>query len=200
MESGHTPDRKASAYWENCTIPWVSLHDTSALAEHDYIETTAQNISELGMANSSARLLPAGAVVFSRDATIGRCAVTTRPMAVSQHFIAWLCREQIVPEYLLFCLRSMEYELQRLTTGATLKTIGMPEVRTLSVPLPTREEQTAIVQLIRSKATEFDSLIRSVEDSLALLKERRAALISAAVTGKIDVRGLVEALEEVAAS
>lgn len=198
MESGHTPDRKIAAYWEDCDIPWVSLHDTGHLKDHDYISETAQSVNPLGLANSSARLLPARAVVFSRDATIGRCAITTRPMAVSQHFIAWLCSDDLEPEYLLFCLRSMAGELDRLSSGATLKTIGMPQVRALAMPLPSRGEQLSIVTAIQTKAVALDAMITDVQAAMTLLQERRAALISAAVTGKIDVRGL--ALEQAEAA
>jgi type I restriction enzyme, S subunit len=88
LESGHTPDKKIDAYWEDCEIPWVSLNDTAVLRATDYISETTFKINELGLANSSARLLPARAVVFTRDATIGESAITTRPMAVSQHIIA----------------------------------------------------------------------------------------------------------------
>lgn len=198
MESGHTPDRKIAAYWENCDIPWVSLHDTGYLKDHDYITETAQSVNPLGIANSSARLLPARAVVFSRDATIGRCAIITRPMAVSQHFIAWLCSDDLEPEYLLFCLRSMAGELERLSSGATLKTIGMPQVRALAMPLPSREEQLSIVTTIQTKAVALDAMIADVQAAVTLLQERRAALISAAVTGKIDVRGLAPERAEAA--
>ncbi|CAM3365161.1 MULTISPECIES: restriction endonuclease subunit S [Sphingomonas] len=194
MESGHTPDRKVQAYWEDCDIPWVSLHDTGYLKDHDYISETAQMVNALGIANSSARILPPGVVVFSRDATIGRCAITTRPMAVSQHFIAWVCGQALSAEFLLFCLRSMAGELDRLTAGATLKTIGMPDVRTLTIALPPLSEQHAIAAHARSEAEGIDALIMHVTDASRLLQERRAALISAAVTGKIDVRGSAKVL------
>lgn len=194
MESGHTPDRKVQAYWVDCDIPWVSLHDTGYLKDHDYISETAQKVNALGIANSSARILPSGVVVFSRDATIGRCAITTRPMAVSQHFIAWVCGPALNAEFLLFCLRSMAGELERLTAGATLKTIGMPDVRTLTIAMPPLSEQHAIVAHARSVAEGIDALTADVIEALRLLQERRAALISAAVTGKIDVRGLAKVL------
>jgi type I restriction enzyme S subunit len=189
MESGHTPDKKIEAYWENCEIPWVSLNDTGYLKEHDYISDTAYRVNELGIANSSARLLPERVVVFSRDATIGRCAITTRPMAVSQHFIAWVCGDDIFPEYLLMRLRSMTQELERLTTGATLKTIGMPDVRTLQTPVPPLDEQKSVVAYIQRSCADIDLFIAAAEKTITLLQERRSALISAAVTGQIDVRG-----------
>ena len=195
MESGHTPDKKVEAYWTNCDIPWVSLNDTGYLKTNDYISETAFSINELGIANSSARLLPANVVVFSRDATIGRCAITTRPMAVSQHFIAWICSDRLQPEFLLRIFRSMTEELERLTFGATVKTIAMPDVKTLTTTIPPLEEQEQIVQHINGRCSELDSLILDAESMVSLLKERRSALISAAVTGKIDVRGFAVAKE-----
>jgi type I restriction enzyme, S subunit len=192
MESGHTPDKKIAAYWENCDIPWVSLNDTVYLKDNDYISDTAYRVNELGIKNSSARLLPARVVVFSRDATIGRCAITTRPMAVSQHFIAWVCGKSIIPEFLLLRLRSMTQELDHLTTGATLKTIGMPDVRTLITPVPPVAEQHTIVQHVSELTSKLDCLVAVAERAIDLLQERRTALISAAVTGKIDVRAFAQ--------
>jgi type I restriction enzyme S subunit len=192
MQSGHTPDKKVEAYWADGDIPWVSLNDTGFLKDNDYIDETAFNITQAGLENSSARLLPPKVVVFSRDATIGRCAITTRSMTVSQHFIAWVCGDSIVPEYLLQRLRSMTGELERLTTGATLKTIGMPDVRTLLTPVPPLAEQVAIVEHVQGNTDALDTLVDETQSAIDLLRERRAALISAAVTGQIDVRGLVE--------
>jgi type I restriction enzyme S subunit len=132
--------------------------------------------------------LPAGTVVFSRDATIGVCAITQAEMAVSQHFIGWVCGARIRPEYLLFVLRSMTEELERLTMGATVRTIGMPDVRSLATPIPPVPEQEEIVSHVRKHREKIDSLIAKVRDAINQLKELRTALISAAVTGKIDVR------------
>lgn len=185
--SSHTPDKKVEAYWVDCDIPWVSLQDTTQLASTEYITDTAENVNRLGIANSSARLLAARAVVFSRDATIGRCAITTRPMAVSQHFIAWLCGPRLIPEYLLFVLRSMTGELERLCMGATLRTIGMGDVRTLRIPLPLVSEQHEIVTHIRSETRRIDGMRIACERQVSLLREYRQALISEAVAGRIGL-------------
>lgn len=189
LESGHTPDKKIEAYWTDCDIPWVSLNDTSQLKKVDYISETAYYINESGIENSSARKLPPRAVVFTRDATIGEAAITTSTMAVSQHVIAWLCDEDLViPEYLLLVFYAMEKELDRFTFGATIKTIGMPDVRKLTGAFPNIEEQRLIVDHVFSKKDKYKVLVKKAEDVILLLRERRTALISAAVTGKIDVR------------
>jgi len=97
----------------------------------DYIAATAVMTTSDGIAHSSAHVLARSTVVFSRDATIGLCAITRAGMAVSQHFIGWVCGSLLRPEYLLFVLRSMTQELERLTMGATVRTIGMPDVKGL---------------------------------------------------------------------
>ncbi|MCA1972033.1 MAG: restriction endonuclease subunit S [Caenispirillum sp.] len=192
LESGHTPSKTVPEYWENCHINWVSLNDTKHLATSDYISDTAVKISELGMKNSSARLLPADSVVFTRDATIGLAAITMCEMAVSQHVIAWVPSERILATYLLRTIDAMKGYLDSYTSGATIKTIGMGDIRKLVTALPPLDEQQAIVGFLSASVPRIDSLMSEAQRAIDLLKERRWALISAAVTGKIDVRGLVD--------
>lgn len=190
IASGHTPSRSVDEYWQDCTIPWVSLNDSKTLREKDSISETHYQISELGLANSSARLLPAGVVVFSRDATVGLCAITEVPMAVSQHFIAYICGEKLLPKFLLLVLKAMQQHLQSLQTGSTIVTIGMPEIRGLETPLPPLEEQRAIVKYVDDECTSVDESLRLAREAIEKLTEYRSALITAAVTGQIDVRGV----------
>ena len=200
IESGHTPSRQVEAYWENCTIPWVSLNDSKTLKEVDYISDTYYQISELGMANSSAHLLPEKAVLFTRDASIGLSAITTKPMAVSQHLIAWICKEEkVIPEYLLLVFYAMEKEFERYTFGATIKTIGMDDVRSLTAAFPDIDEQKKLISWAFTKLEKLKSALQKAESTIALLQERRTALISAAVTGKIDLRGWLPPKREEAA-
>lgn len=186
LESGHTPDRKIDAYWENCDIPWVSLNDTAVLRDGDYVSETTFRINWLGLANSSARMLPERAVVFTRDATIGESAITTRPMAVSQHIIAWLCDERrILPEFLLLAIYGMRGELLRLTNGSTIGTIGLADVRSLCVAVPPIEEQNELCSSVFSKKDTLREIASRIERSISALGEYRAALITAAVTGQL---------------
>ncbi len=189
LESGHTPDKKIEAYWVECDIPWVSLNDSSQLKEVDYISETAIFLNEKGIANSSARKLPERCVVFTRDASIGLAAITTKVMAVSQHVIAWICDEKkVIPEYLLLVFYAMKDELDRFTFGATLKTIGMPDVNKLTGSFPDIAEQKIIIEHVFRVKQTMDIVVSKAEEAIKIIQERRTALISAAVTGKIDVR------------
>lgn len=190
LESGHTPSRSISAYWENCTTPWFTLADVWQIRKKRLVTVTetAEKVSELGLANSSARKLPKGTVILSRTASIGFPAIMGCEMATSQDFAAWICGEQLNNEFLYMSLVAMRNELGRLTMGSTHKTIYMPDIEQLRCPRPPVPEQLRIVQFIKSKTTRIDSLIGKVERSIDLLTERRAALITAAVTGQIDLR------------
>ena len=94
VEVGHTPDKKKPEYYDGA-IKWISLKDSSRL-DNFLITETDTTISEAGIKNSSAVLLPAGTVVLSRDAGVGKSAILGKEMAVSQHFIAWTCGKEIV--------------------------------------------------------------------------------------------------------
>jgi len=188
MESGHTPDRKVDAYWVDCTIPWITLNDVGTLQRDWAIDQSINAINDLGMANSAAHILPAGTVVLSRDATVGRAAILGRPMTISQHFVGWICGPRLMPEYLLHVLRGpMQRLFATLTAGATIATIGMPELNDLVVPVPPVDEQRRIVATLRSAQDRFDQARTALDMQVGLLLERRQALVIAAVTGRLDI-------------
>lgn len=203
-ESGHTPSRQHPEYWENCTVPWFSLADVWQIRDGNlkYVYETKEMVSELGIANSSARLLPAGTVMLSRTASVGYSAIMGCDMATTQDFINWVCGPLLKPEFLLYVLRGMRSEFDRLMMGSTHQTIYMPDVAKLMMTLPPLHEQATIIAFLDRATAKLDALRDGAERAIGLLKERRSALIAAAVTGQIDVRGAVPDLslrEELAA-
>lgn len=190
LESGHTPSRNKPEYWENCYLPWFTLADVWQIrrGKVNIVEETKEKISELGLENSSARILPKDTVILSRTASVGYSAIMGCDMATTQDFANWICGNKLNPWFLLYTLRAMKDEFRRIMTGSTHKTIYMPDISELSCALPTYKEQLQIVAYIDNKTKETDALIQQSEHIVLLLQERRSALISAAVTGKIDVR------------
>lgn len=191
LESGHTPSRQRPEYWveEECVIPWFTLADVGQLRSGRFprISMTTQRISELGMVNSAARMLPAGTVILSRTASVGFAGITEIDLAVSQDFAAWMCGAQLNADFLLMALQAMRPEFARLMMGSTHQTIYMPDIRAFKIPLPPKAEQAEIVGHIATALVSLDALTDVCESAIGLFIERRAALISAAVTGKIDV-------------
>jgi type I restriction enzyme S subunit len=190
MKTGHTPSRQHPEYWEDCRIPWFTLADVWQLRDgrQTFLGETAELISEIGLACSSAELLPAGTVVLSRTASVGFSGVMPRPMATSQDFWNWLCGKDLLPEYLLYQLRAMSCEFERLTMGSTHRTIYKGDAASFVICCPPMPEQTAIAAYLDRETAKIDRLADTIQEAIERLQEYRAALITAAVTGKIDVR------------
>jgi type I restriction enzyme S subunit len=191
LATGHTPSRQHPEYWVDCTIPWFSLADVWQIRDGlvERVSDTAERISPHGLANSAAELLPEGTVMLSRTASVGFSTIMGTQMATTQDFVNWVPGPAILSDYLLFVFRAMTPEFGRLTMGSTHQTIYMPDVGRFVTPLPPVDEQRGMVEFIRAETARLDALVAKVREAIALLKEYRTALISAAVTGKIDVRG-----------
>ena len=191
LESGHTPSRNRPDYWvsSECSIPWFSLADVWQLRDgrQRYLGETAEKVSPTGISNSSARVLPAGTVVLSRTASVGFSGIMPVPMATTQDFANWICGPRLTPDYLWWAFQAMRPEFDRLMMGSTHQTIYMPDLRQIKVPLPSIEEQARINNFLENKTSGWDSKQSALLRSIARLQEYRQALITAAVTGQLDI-------------
>jgi type I restriction enzyme S subunit len=170
----------------------VSLADSDKL-DRVTISDTEFNISEDGIAHSSAVKHPAGAVVVSRDAGVGKSAVTTEEMAVSQHFIAWVCGRELHNFYLYYWLQRMKPELERIAVGSTIKTIGLPFFRALRIPVPPKPEQRKIADILLS----WDEAIGKLEGLVATEAERKRGLMQQLLTGRKRFEEFVKSSRQV---
>lgn len=190
MGTGHTPSRSQLDYWVDCDVPWLTTGDVKRFRadEIDSISETAVEISQLGLRNSAAVVHPANTVALSRTASAGFSIVMDRDMATSQDFATWTPGPLLRSHYLLWCLRVMRRDLlQRLAMGSTHKTIYFPDLEGIRIPLPPLKDQDRAVVRIQGSVAKVRTTIGAVERSIALLAERKRALITAAVTGEFDV-------------
>jgi type I restriction enzyme S subunit len=170
--SGHTPSKSQPEYY-NGGIKWVSLADSRRL-DAGLISKTETEVSALGINNSSAVLHPAGTVLVSRDAGVGKSAVMAVPMAVSQHFIVWTVHAHLLSNWFLYyLLQQMKPVFERVATGSTIKTIGLPFFKDLRVSVPTLTEQQCIAACLRA----LDHTIAEASQELELLKTHRNGLM-----------------------
>ncbi|MFY0571125.1 restriction endonuclease subunit S [Archangium lansingense] len=180
VESGHTPSREHPEYWHG-GIPWLSLQDTDALEHNLVVTQTAEAVSQLGIDNSSARVLPVDTVVFSRTASVGLCARLGVPMATSQDFANFVCGPRLEPRYLVQVFRHMQREWRRLEEGSTHKTVYMPVFRKLKVLLPPIEEQ----RVIADAGEAFDIRIAMERQRLERLRSLEGNVTQALLSGQL---------------
>ena len=146
LETGHTPSRKRLEYWEG-EIPWIGIKD--ATGNHGRkIYDTIQHTNELGIANSSARILPANTVCLSRTASVGYVVVMGRPMATSQDFVNWVCSDNLDSQFLKYVLLGEQSVFLRFASGTTHQTIYFPEAKAFHVCLPPILTQRAIAHIL----------------------------------------------------
>lgn len=196
FSSGGTPSKDNRDYWDG-DIPWASAKDLKV----EKLNDTADHITRMAVESRAAALLPVGSVlVVVRGMILARTfpvALTTVPMAINQDLKGLWPTQVLDSEYLAWLLRgSADESLQRLDeAGHGTKALRMDAWSSMLLPVPPKIEQTTIARALTVETAKLDSLVREAQRAIDLLKERRSALISAAVTGKIDVRGLAEATQ-----
>ena len=142
------------------------------------------------------RLPEPGDLIFSRNATVGEVAQVNadHPLFAMGQDVVLLRRieREYSPDFLQAVIRSdiVRVQLENLMIGSTFKRINVEEIRSILLPFPPPTEQAAIVEQLQNALYPLDALDAEAQEIIELLQERRTALISAAVTGQIDVRGL----------
>ncbi len=183
LESGHTPSRYHPEWWGG-TIPWLQLPDIRDL-DGKTAEGTSEYTNEDGLANSSARLLPADTVCLSRTASVGFVTIMGRPMATSQDFVNWVCGPKLNAHFLLFLLRASRDYIRSLSSGAVHKTVYMPTVKAFRVCVPRVEEQRAIHAALAEQLSSVERIIAAVQDQRNVINSLPAALLRLAFNGEL---------------
>jgi type I restriction enzyme S subunit len=134
-----------------------------------------------------------GDIIYSRNATVGEAAIVSDNLplfALGQDVCLLRQSKKISSEYLMFVLHSgvISQQLELAMVGSTFKRINVENIKSFLITVPPFEEQEVIVRELEKKLSQYDSLISNAVNAIELMKERKTALISAAVTGKIDVR------------
>jgi len=188
-ESGGTPNTsKQEEYYQDGEIPWIRTTD---LNNNDLFETPVA-ITDQAVKDSACSLLPENAVLiamYGGAGSIGKHSLLKFKSTINQAVCAILPNEKIDSDFLHMYV---EFYRPYWMVGAegTRKdpNINQDVIRELVVPCPPVEEQTKIVFVTKNKLSAIDEIIQKSKLNIALMQERRTALISAAVTGKIDVR------------
>ena len=138
-----------------------------------------------------------GDILISCVGTFGKIAIVPdniEPGIINPRLIRLRCSHAIKAEYLVEVMRSnVTFEqFSSFTRGGTMDVINIGTLNEIYIALPPMEEQQELLSFVQREISKFDTLTAEAQRAIDLLQERRTALISAAVTGQIDVRQLTE--------
>jgi type I restriction enzyme, S subunit len=168
---GGTPSTTDPAYW-NGAIPWATPTDITALTGR-YIAQTEKTITDAGLSNSGARLLPPQSLLMTSRATIGKCAINSIPMATNQGFASLVCNNKLLVDYAYYLITSHCHELSRLASGSTFIELSKKAFQDFTVLVPPTEEQQKIATILAS----VDDAIERTQSLIAQLGRVKQALL-----------------------
>ncbi|MBE7461857.1 MAG: restriction endonuclease subunit S [Planctomycetes bacterium] len=193
LTSGGTPSKENLAYWDGA-VPWASSKDLKT----DELFDTQDHITQKALDDGAAELVPPGSILTVVRGMIllhtFPVVITRAPMAINQDLKAILPTAGVDADFLAWLLRGGSDEVLSRTdeAGHGTKVLRMETWLAMQVPVPPSKEQALIVADIVKRLGELDALTAEAQRAIDLLQERRAALISAAVTGQIDVRTAID--------
>lgn len=145
--SGGTPKTKELSYWDG-DISWITPKDLSNFNER-YIEVGERSITEEGLNNSSAKLLPKGTVLFSSRAPIGYVAIANKEVCTNQGFKNIVCNKNISHnEFIYYMMKHKKNDIESIAGGSTFKEVSGKVIKEFKLPIPPIEEQKAIAKIL----------------------------------------------------
>lgn len=190
LRSGGTPSKTNTAYWDG-DVPWASSKDLKV----ETLSDTQDHITQKAVDDGVADLVPKGCLLIVVRGMIlihtFPVVKTLVPMAINQDLKALTPSSKLNVDFLGWLLRGASKEtLGRIDEAAHgTKVLRIDAWTSIDLPIPPLDEQFDIVRSICECMRQFYSLTTEAQRAIDLLAERRTALISAAVTGQIDVRG-----------
>ena len=177
--SGGTPKKGNPAFY-NGDIPWLIIADLN----DGYVLESKTNITELGLNNSSAKLVPENSVLLAMYGSIGKLGITTKPVATNQA-IAFTSPINDDPKYLFYYLMTVRNKLAKLGKGATQLNISQTVIKAFPYVRASQDQQKQIVAKIEELFSHIDAGIESLKIAKEKLKQYRQSVLKAAVTGEL---------------
>lgn len=187
IQTGATPPTSQTGYYEDGAIAW---YGPGSFANDLPLQAPIKFISESAVKDGVARVFEAGsAVIVTIGATIGKVAYMEQAGSSNQQITGvTFDLRHIFGKFGAYQLKRLEPVLRGIAPNTTLPILDQEEVGYLPFVVPPKVEQRAIAAFLDRETARIDALAAKVRDAIDRLNELRTALISAAVTGKIDVR------------
>ena len=174
IKAGGTPSRKISKYWGG-EIPFVKIEDLTSVEL--YLENTQEKITQEGLENSNAWILPPNSVLFSIYASIGEVAINKIPVATNQAILGLIPKSEIVdPKFLAYSLKKFGKYLISYNIQSTQKNLTLEIVKNFEIPLPPLAIQQKIVKILNTIQEIIDIQEKIIKKTKELKKSMMAEL------------------------
>jgi type I restriction enzyme S subunit len=181
--SGGTPSRIIPSFWDG-SIAWVTPGELTKI-NSKWLTQTKEYITELGLSNSSTKLMPKGTILVTTRATIGSVALAAIPVCTNQGFKSIVPNEDTDSIFYYYLLQFIASEIVRLSSGSTFDEISRRDFANIVVPRPPIKEQRRIAEILDT----IDEVIAYTEALIAKLKQIRTGLLHDLLTRGLDENG-----------
>jgi type I restriction enzyme S subunit len=178
IKGGGTPSKDVPEYWRK-EIPWVTVKDLKKLILDDAIDC----ISEDGLDNSAANLIPAWTLIISTRMAVGKAVFVTIDVAINQDLKALFPKDNLSKYFLFHWFFANSDDILKLASGSTVKGIRLEVLKGLKIALPSIEEQRQISEIL----TSVDDKLEVLSEKKTTYQEMKQGLMQQLLTGKVRV-------------
>ena len=187
---GGTPDTTVKSYWDG-EIQWFT---PSEIGKNKYVDSSLRTITEVGLNNSSAKLLPPNTILLSSRATIGECSLSLRECATNQGFQCLVSKKCNV-DFLYYLIQTKKKDLIRKSCGSTFLEISANEVRKIQVSVPSDVEQQKIAELlslIDERIATQNKIIEDLKKLKSAIRKKMFSLLKDEYTESFEINQLLD--------
>ena len=180
---GGTPDSTNKDYWDG-KILWAVPTDITKL-QFNKIEDTERKITKQGLDNSSAKLLPEETILITSRATVGKCAIATKPISTNQGFQNIICNDDYDNLFIFYSIKHNLNNLLRVSQGTTFLEISKNQIKNVIIPIPNSlHEQQKIVTILSNVDNLINSTQKIIDQTITLKKGLMQKLLTKGIGHK----------------
>jgi type I restriction enzyme S subunit len=181
--NGGTPKTGVPGYWDGTHL-WITPAEMGKRLS-PYVNDTERKITDLGLRDSSARILPPSSVILSSRAPIGHLVINTKPMATNQGCKGLVPSSYLQPKFLYYYLSSIVDLLNSLGSGTTFKEISGGKLKEVPIPVAPLPEQQQIVRILDEAFEAIAAAKANTEKSLQNARALFESVLNVAIQGKL---------------
>lgn len=175
--SGGTPSSSNKEYW-NGHINWFT---PSEVGKTKFVSESIRKITEKGLKNSSAKLLPKGTILLSSRATIGEKSILLNSATTNQGFQSIITNNEAINEFIYYYIDTLKSELIKQSSGSTFLEISNTILKKLKIYIPNLQEQEKIANFL----TTVDKKIENLENTITSLENQKKGLLQQIFSQKL---------------